>query len=305
MLNIRAIDLNLLPVFEAVYEERNMTRAADRLAMTQPAVSNAVARLRSAIGDPLFVPGRRGAVVTPAADELYPRVKQALDAVRDGFATTRRFDPAQSTRRFALGTLYAPGIGYWQRMADWARREAPLLSWKIVSEHQRDLALAGLRAARIDLLFDYLAPQTHDLDSVALFEDELVVVVARNHPRIGTTITRSQFLRERHVVHASLRSPGNIAFLEGAVGYRALDIALEAREPFEIPIAVAGTDYIAACNRRLAEPWSKLLGLRILPLPFRAVPLHCYLVWHQSRQRDAGHRWVRDRLARLAAKARA
>ena len=94
MLNLRSVDLNLLPVFEAVYEERNVTKASERLAMSQPAVSHALARLRSMVGDELFVAGRRGAAVTPAAQNLYPRVKAALDAVREGLekrvTSTRR-----------------------------------------------------------------------------------------------------------------------------------------------------------------------------------------------------------------------
>ena len=90
--------------------------------------------------------------------------------------------------------------------------------------------------------------------------------------------------------------------IEGALGNHALDVALEVREPLEVPVSVAGTDLIAVCNRRLASPWTKMLGLKLLPLPFRAAPLRAYVVWHRSRRRDAGHRWVREGIVRLAAK---
>lgn len=300
MLNLRSIDLNLLTVFEAVYEERNMTRAADRLAMTQPAVSNAVARLRSTLRDELFVRGRRGAVVTPMAERIYPRIKSALVALREGLGETRDFVPSESQRSFALGALYAPGIGFARTIADWLKREAPRLSWRLAQVDDRTGALSALRDGRLDFLLDHARPVARDLQWATLFSDEFVVVASGAHPRIGKTLSRRQFLAERHVGHRSLRVPGSLLQIEGALGNRALDVAVEAREPFEVPVMVAGTDFVAVCNRRLAEPWADLLALKLLPLPFRAPPLKGYLVWHASRTRDAGHRWVRDGVARLA-----
>jgi DNA-binding transcriptional LysR family regulator len=300
MINLRAVDLNLLPVFEAVYEERNMTRAANRLAMSQPAVSNAVARLRGALGDELFVPGRRGAAVTPIAEEVYPRVKAALDAVRHGLGETREFVPKESDRRFSIGTHYAAGLAFGKAVADWLEHAAPRLSWRFVQIDQRESGIAGLRDGRLDFLIDHAAPASRDLQGAVLFSDELVVVASARHPRIGTTLSRKEFLAERHIVHCSFRLPGSLVQIEGALGDRALDVAIEAREPLELPLAVAGTHFIAVCNRRIAEPWVRLLKLKLLPLPFRAPPIKGHLVWHASRQRDAGHKWVRDGAVKLA-----
>ena len=143
MVNLRAVDLNLFPVFEAVYEERNMTRAADRLAMSQPAVSNAVSRLRTMLRDELFVPGRRGAAVTPLAEQVYPRIKTAMDAAREGLGERRNFVPKTSARRFTVGMLYAPGMAFGKDMADWLRRDAPGLSWRFVQSGDREEAITG------------------------------------------------------------------------------------------------------------------------------------------------------------------
>lgn len=301
MLNLRTVDLNLLTVFEAVYEERNMTRAAERLAMTQPAVSNAVARLRSVVGDELFVAGRRGAAVTPIAEHLYPKVKAAMDAIRDGLGETRDFVPSESDRRFTLGALYGPGISFGRAFATWLKRDAPRLSWKWLPLDNREAGVAALRDGRLDFLLDHARPAARDLQGAELFTDELVVVAAGHHPRIGTALSRRQFLTERHAVHRSLRYPGSLPQIEEALGHQTLDVALEVREPIELPIAVSGTDFIAVANRRLVAPWVKLLGLKVLPTPFRASPFKAYLIWHGSRRRDAGHRWVRDGTVRLAA----
>jgi LysR family transcriptional activator for leuABCD operon len=296
MINLRAVDLNLLPVFEAVYEERNMTRAAHRLAMSQPAVSNAVARLRAAMRDELFVAGRRGTVVTPMAEQVYPHVKSALDIVRSGLGERRNFIPKTSERRFSLGLLYAPGMALGRAIGDWLRREAPRLSSRLVQVDTRDEGYAGLREGRLDLLLDHAKPSARDLEGAVLFNDELLVIASSRHPRLADTLTRREFLAERHVVHRSLRMPGNFAHVEGAVGGHDIDVAIEARGPLELPIIVAGTPYIAVCNRKLAEPWVRTLGLKLLPLPFRAPALKGWLVWHASRRRDAGHQWVRDGL---------
>jgi DNA-binding transcriptional LysR family regulator len=300
MINLRSIDMNLLPVFEAVFEERSMTRAADRLAMSQPAVSNAIARLRSALRDELFVPGRRGTAVTPIAEQVYPRVKAALDAVREGLGQTREFDPRQSDRRFAIGTLYGPGLRFWQSVADWLKHDAPLLGLKVVQPELRETAIAALREGRLDFLLDYALPTASDLEASVLFRDELIVVASASHPRVGQTLTRRQFLAERHAVHSSLRVPGSLAQIEAALGDRTLDVAVEVRGPFELPIVAAGTEYIAVCNRLLAHSWTGLLPLKLLPLPFRVPQLKGHLIWHASRKRDAGHRWVRDSVLRLA-----
>jgi len=147
-----------------------------------------------------------------------------------------------------------------------------------------------------------MGPSATDLWSAFLFFDELAAVASGKHPRLGKAIALKEFSTEPHVVHCSLRAPGNLAQVEGALGDRALDVALEARVPLELPLTVAGTDHIAVCNKHVAAPWAKLLGLKLLPLPFHAPPLKAYLVWHASGQRDAGHKWVRERLVKLAAR---
>src|SRR6478609_524421 len=102
MINLRSVDLNLLPVFEAVYEERNLTAAADRLAMSQPAVSNAVARLRDVFKDELFVRHGRGVHRTPTADAVYAKLHGALSTVRDSVNEPRGFDAKSTTRSFFI-----------------------------------------------------------------------------------------------------------------------------------------------------------------------------------------------------------
>ena len=107
--NIRSVDLNLLPVFEAVYEEGSLSKAAARLAMTQSAISHAVARLRSVFRDELFMRGSRGVVATPGADRIYARLRGALVSIGETVIETRGFDPSTSERRFTLSIPHPLG----------------------------------------------------------------------------------------------------------------------------------------------------------------------------------------------------
>ena len=109
MLNLRSVDLNLLPVFEAVYEERSLTSAAQRLAMSQPAVSNAVARLRTVFNDELFVRHGRGVHRTSAADAVYAKLHGALGTMRESVSDARGFEPKSSTRSFFLSVSHRSG----------------------------------------------------------------------------------------------------------------------------------------------------------------------------------------------------
>src|SRR5262245_8178313 len=109
MLNLRSVDLNLLPVFEAAYEERSLSRAAARLAMTQSAVSHALTRLRALFEDELFVRQARGVAPTPVADQIYARLRGALSSVRDSVTETRGFDPTTSERSFFIAIPHPLG----------------------------------------------------------------------------------------------------------------------------------------------------------------------------------------------------
>jgi LysR family transcriptional activator for leuABCD operon len=299
-MNLRSFDLNLLPVFEAVFEERNMTRAALRLGLSQSTVSNAVTRLRHASGDELFVAGRRGITPTPLAEEMFPEIQAALAAVREALGRSRDFDPRTAERRFRIGLLYGPGAALGQELFRSVQREAPHVSLRFVQFDDREAAYAALREGKVDFLFDMVQPTKRDLESEALFKDELVVIAAEDHPRVRDSLTREQFISERHAAHASLRWPGSLPEIEAALGFRALDVAIEVRIPMELPVAVSGSELLAVCTRRLAEPWAKLLRLRVLAPPFVSLAFSSYLVWHATRHRDAGHAWLRGVIVRQA-----
>src|SRR5215470_3887851 len=125
MLNLRGVDLNLLPVFEAAYEERSLSRAAARLAMTQPAVSHSLTRLRALFKDELFIRQSRGVLPTPVADMVYTRLHGALGAVREAVTETRGFDPRTSNREFFVTIPHPVGPLIGVRLRERLTRLAP------------------------------------------------------------------------------------------------------------------------------------------------------------------------------------
>ncbi|MDQ8022315.1 MAG: LysR substrate-binding domain-containing protein [Moraxellaceae bacterium] len=298
--NLRSLDLNLLAVFEAVYEEGNMTRAALRLCMTQPAVSNAVSRLRVALRDPLFVAGRRGITPTATAQELFVPIKSALDLIRDSVGGLRGFEPASSERTFRLAVIYAPGPRFRGDLLKRLREEAPHISLVLHPANDRQEVHRLMREGRIDLLLDHVHTSDDELMHVPLWEDELVMIVSRNHPRIDGPRTREQLAGESFAVHGEPQGPGNLHELETAIGQGPHMPLLMTRSQHELALAVATSDLVGATTRRLAESLADMLGLQILPLPLDMPRVNACVVWHRARENDLGHRWFRNRLLDLA-----
>ncbi len=296
MLNLRSVDLNLLTVFEAVYEEANQARASERLAMTQPAVSNAMARLRQVVGDELFVPGPRGVTPTPIADQFYAQVHPALELVREGIEGGRSFDPRTSTRTFRIAVSYAGGALGAGEFLRWARRGAPGVTVSVRPLYRRAELAKRLREGRLDLAVDNSPVADADVTSEPLMTEPLVVIARGGHPRVRGRLTLKQFLAEEHAVHYESRQsdaePEIYAALAG-LGHR---VVIEVASALGLPIVVSQTDLLAVVTARMARFFAKPLKLQTLAPPFKAAPIPAYLIWHRSRERDPGHRWLRDGL---------
>jgi len=207
MFNIRSVDLNLLPVFEAVYEERSLSRAAVRLAMTQSAVSHAVSRLRLVLRDELFVRHSRGVVPTPAADAIYSRLHDALGSVRDAVTETRGFNARTSVRKFFLSIAHPLGPIILLRLQERLAGVAPNISVS-ASTRSRPIDLGrALRDGRIDAAIDWLEPQGEPFKSAGLFDDAVIAVARNGHPALRKA-TSMQVLHEGRFVTLRPRVEG-------------------------------------------------------------------------------------------------
>lgn len=296
MRNLRAVDLNLLPVFEAVYEERSTSRAARRLAMTQPAVSQALARLRTLFADELFVRQSRGMLPTPVADAVYEGARRGLEAIREVVTDAREFDPRTSDRRFAIALTHPLGPMIAVRLRQRLRESAPRMRLSF-STLSRPLDLPGdVKSGRVDLAIDWLAPSDGHYRVKELFRDGLVAVARKGHPALigGKTLDD---LRKLEFVALDPRS-GAESPIPGVRQFQRLrlDIVLEVSEVMEMLMVARQSDLCAivpVSMRALAE---NVMGLRVLPCSPTPEHVPVMLIWHASREQDRAHAFVRDAL---------
>ncbi|MCW8330329.1 transcriptional regulator LeuO [Photobacterium sp. SDRW27] len=291
--NLRSVDLNLLTVFDAVMQEQNITRAAHNLGMSQPAVSNAVARLKVMFNDELFIRHGRGIQPTQRAKQLFGPLRQALQLVKNELPSSI-FSPETSTRTFKLAICSPSDMRFAPRILRNVAEQAPNLRMHLEAEFDAELA-QKMRYQEIDFVIDYVRFDEPGFCSTELFSDELVVIAAGNHPRIGDSITEAEFAAEKHAVLKSL--PGVKMFADHIYNqHTAYQEAYQGASLSNIMYVAGQSDLIAVMPRWLAESVAQSQQLKVLPLPFESDKISGYLSWHESSQKDKGHIWMRDQL---------
>lgn len=294
MFNLRSLDLNLLTVFEAIYETGSASVAADRLALSQSATSHALSRLREACKDDLFVRVGQGLSPTPVAKEMYPPVKQALEALRATLSEASGFDPATSQRRFRLSIPHPMGPFYALALRAAAATTAPgiMLTFDTVS---RPVDLEdNLRDGTVDIAVDWLPITLDPFVNRKLFDDRLVIVMRRDHPSITTGLTIEDL---RNAEFVTLHHRREIEYAPEAIRqFIGLGVheVVHVSELLEIPAVVASTDLAGIFASSMGPLVEERMGLRVLPIPVELPVVPIYMVWHEARRNDAGHRWLRE-----------
>jgi DNA-binding transcriptional LysR family regulator len=304
-MNLAAVDLNLLVSLEALLEERSVTRAARRVGLSQPAMSNALGRLRALLGDHLLQ--RRGTrmEVTEQGARLTPLVAAALSGVRRVLDPPPAFDPANTAREFAIGlTDYAEAL-LLPRLLDCLARAAPravLRGYRVDS-----LFLppeAELEEGRFDLALGFYgaAPAPHRaLLSEVLWRDKNVCVAAASHPRLkGRSVASDAFLAERHA--AVFYRRGGPGLMDSVLAGRGQSRQVACYTPHFASVfpLVAQTELVAAAPERLARIYARWLPLRLRVLPVSFPEFEFGMVWHQRRHGDPGLEWLRSQILALA-----
>ena len=290
---LRLVDLNLLTVFDAVMQEQNITRAAHMLGMSQPAVSNAVARLKVMFNDELFVRYGRGIQPTARAFQLFGSIRQALQLVQNELPGSG-FEPLSSERVFNL-CVCSPLDNYLTSIIlNKVNEVAPHIHMVFKSslnqntEHQ-------LRYQEIEFVLGYEEFRRPEFACVPLFNDEMVMVASKKHPRINGPVSEEVLYQEEHAVvsldrYASFSQPW----------YDTLDkqsrIAYQGMALISVLNVVSQTHLVAIAPRRLTDEFAEQIGLQVLPLPMKLNSRTCYLSWHEAAGRDKGHQWMEELL---------
>ena len=296
--HISRVDLNLLVVFDTIHAEAGITRAAERLHLSQPAISHALARLRHQFGDPLFVRQGQSMVPTPLARSLAGPVREALRSLEAALQDTEPFDPATSRRRFVLGmradleAVLLPAL----LREMWAR--APGIELAAVRLDRRRLA-ADLASGQLDLALDVLLPSAQSLRQRRLPPDALVVAVRRDHPVASGLPDLETYLALDHILVSSRRRGGSLEDLAlQRLGVQRR-VRLRCQQTFTALSVVAGTDLAVTLPASQAAVVNRAFDHALLPLPLPAPALERILYWHDGTTASAAHAWLRACVARV------
>jgi DNA-binding transcriptional LysR family regulator len=297
-MNVQDVDLNLLRAFDAVLQDRSVTVAAARLGLTQPAVSNALARLRALFDDRLFVRTPAGMDATPFARDLGEPVRQALALLDSALAHGPGFDPATSSRVFRFYMSDIGQVEFLPPLVERVQRVAPGLRLEAAALEVEDIGDA-LAAGTLDLAIGFLPGLGPPVRRRHLFRDPYVCLMRADHPRIDRKLTKRKFLEASHAL-VPYRGGGHRVIEEAleraGVARR---IALRVAHFTVVPMILERTDLILILPSRVARVFERRGKLKSLPVPVPIPTADVGVHWHERYDGDPGNRWLREQLLDL------
>jgi len=308
-MNFRTLDLNLLRVFDAVMAEGSLTRAAGGLAMTQPAVSHALRRLREAVGKDLFVRVAHGVKPTPHAEALWPQVRAALGALRQALAPGD-FDPRRDAVQLRLAMADATAAMLAPALAAHIEREQALVNLRVLPLTTRDprrLVESGdaeLAVGFFPELVTTIVAQGQDshLHHARLYESRYVCVMRKQNPMAGRALTLDDYCDAHHLlVSFSGRPHGYVDQALAALG-RQRRVVLTVNQFFTAGRVVARSNLLTVLPEGFVEATGYADELVVRELPMALQPVHVEMIWHLRHDGDPAHRWLRGLLQQAAAR---
>lgn len=303
-MNIEQLDINLFKALVAIYEERQVTAAAERLGITQPGLSQALSRLRELTGDELFVRRPNGMVPTAAAEDLYARVRPGLSLIQEGLERTDLVDPERLERTFLLGMNDYGASIFLPTLIRRMRRTAPMVRLK-TRHYAHGTQYGDLRAGNIDLSVTVTETPPGWSSIEPLFEETAMAVADAENPLIaaerGGVLPLEAYLACPHVIMAPDGLDRN--WVDEQLADLGLGRTIQHTVPhfLAIPPILRGTELITTAPRRIALALADHAGLVAYELPFE-VPKHRIVqVWAKRRDRDPQLRWLRAELHAAAA----
>ncbi len=286
------LDLNLLRVFDAIAQQRNLARAAAHLHLSPSAVSHALARLRTQLDDPLFERHGRGVTPSALARRLAPEVRDALSRLETALNRAHPFDPAQDLRQLRIAMPDELETDLLPLLSERLRAAAPAARLDSVRIDRANLA-ADLAAQRLDMAIDVVRLNDPDLRQQQIGDDQFCVLSRAGRRRL----TRRDYLAARHVIVSSRRSGMALEDLHLQQHRISRQIALRCQLLEAACEIVAGSDLLLTLPRRHAESARRLHALAIFEAPVPLPPAEVFCTWHRLRDGDPALQWVRTQLS--------
>ncbi len=294
-MNLRSIDLNLLVIFDSLMAERHVTRAANRIGMSQSAMSNALARLRQVFEDELFIRAAAGMEPTPRALELGDQVSRILRQAERMMSTDVGFDARQTRRQFTARMSDLIGYLALPRLTAYLAEAAPNISLNVV-HLSPDATLRALESDELDFALSMALGQPSGIQSEPLFDDEMCCLMRVGHPLARRPMTLDAFLGARHLKVSM--SATDSRFVDNVLAKQGMQrtIALNVPHWLLVPPVLARSDMLAVVSRKLAGAFADR-QLLTRPLPFESDGFAWRMYWHRRYAQSAAHQWMRQAVA--------
>ncbi|MBL8376457.1 MAG: LysR family transcriptional regulator [Burkholderiales bacterium] len=291
------LDLQLLECFEALMRENSVSRAAERMGLSQPAMSEALARLRDRFDDPLLVRGREGMQPTPRALELAPRVHDIVARLRELSTGAETFDPQTCVTRFRLATSDYSQFLLMPRLTEVLGGKAEGVSVDVLPVNIRRVEEA-LDLGEIDLAVAYFVEPPRALKHRPLYTEHYVGVARKGHPRITPSMDAPWFAALRHVSVA----PSGLNYFSGAIDSLLAAQGLHRRVAVTSPhfllaaYLAANSDLVLALPSRAARRLAAMLPLMLFDIPLELPEIRIAMYWHERTHTSAAHQWFREQV---------
>lgn len=290
------VDLNLFVVFEAIYCEGNITKAASALNLSQPAVSHSLSKLRNHFDDPLFV--RQGNEMRPTAvaSNVVADVREALRQLHVCLAQSKQFEPLTSRKNFTISLHGALEASYLPPLMQRINREAPLVNIQSSRRVNRNELENKLASGDIDLAIDMLLPVSDTILHTQLEKNKLVVLARKNHPKIKSILDLDLYLAQEHVLVSSRSVGTSVEDFELARLGLQRKIGLRCQHTFSACRVITDNNMLLTTTETTAKMYAQLLNLVIYPLPVDLPDIDVHLYWHSNLDFEPANKWLRNKI---------
>jgi DNA-binding transcriptional LysR family regulator len=301
-INLATIDLNLLIAFEALLEQRSVTKAAEQLQIGQPAMSAALSRLRVLFEDELFVRLGRQMQPTLKAQAIAPGILAALQQIRQAITASQTFEPTSSDRIFAIGSSDYSSFVLMPPLLELSRRTAPFIDFRMIG-FEKDSIGDLLEQGEIDVALGVFPNPPRQTQWEPIFEERFVGIARQGHPALQQgTMSLEAFTQLSHALTTLRRD--NTGAIDKALHEQNLArrIAFTTPHMMVLPFAIASSDVVAALPQRIAARLATVCNLTIFELPIQTKPWTVSMLWSTLSDRDEANRWLRNTIKVIAQK---
>ena len=299
-MNINSIDLNLLVAFHALMTYRNVTKAGQSIGRSQPAMSNALSRLRIVLNDQLLVKSGSLMKPTPRAMELLPEIQEALQQIEKAISGNLEFEPSKARLIFTIAMVESAAFVLLPRLSSFIIKKAPQINLNIIGVTNIQ-GIELMKAGRCDMAIE-IPPKNlpSNTDSLPLYKEQFVCMTRTNHPIRDNKITLNSYLSYDHVaVHPSEEADSSVDKALKLIG-KTRRVAIKTPYSLLVNLMLNKSNLIATLPKRNAIHFSKQSDLSTAIVPFKISNFHIHLLWDKRFNNDPAHAWMRASIENIS-----